>query len=420
MAEPTAYAVPHLNPSAVASYATAHPVIAVAGAALALTAVVVTVRAIRRTARRLIHGRKPEDILTIVVATIATGVVGTGMWKFATDVLHFPIWLRVLLFGFIEMATVTSAVRARRAMQEEAAKAAADPSYEPRGAGPDGVAVWVLTSASAVLSTIDANGFAEGVFRLIAPLISAWLWERGMSAERERITGRSDIHWRITPERILVWLGVAEPTVRTAGDVDVHRRLHRLARAAKRLRVLQLTGAADWRQRRALRRLDAAMARAVEHADLATDSGRQEQLLAQLGALYGAAALAEVTPRVPWATAPRPPAPRVRSLHRVPRSAEVRDAEIELCADLNLPFETPDRLSAWLDEGRVPGDDDPVPDDERPVPDADDHQAKAARIFAEEVQAGKVPGIRPIKKRLGIAQPKAQEVQTYLKALVNQ
>jgi hypothetical protein len=52
------------------------------------------------------------------------------------------------------------------------------------------------------------------------------------------------------------------------------------------------------------------MARAVEHAGLATDTSHQDALLAQMGALYGAAALADLTPPAPWhqrpALAPTP------------------------------------------------------------------------------------------------------------------
>jgi hypothetical protein len=161
----------------------------------------------------------------------------------------------------------------------------------------------VLTSLSAVLSTLDAGSFAEGVFRLAAPMVAAWLWERGMAVERRRTTGRR-INWRITPERILVRLGVAEGTDRAASEVDVHRRLSRLARAAKRARALQAAGARGWRQGWAHRRLDAAMDAAVEHAGLAADTGRQDALMGQIGALYNAAMLADLAPRAPWDRTP--------------------------------------------------------------------------------------------------------------------
>lgn len=120
-----------------------------------------------------------------------------------------------------------------------------------------------------------------------------------MAVERRRATGRR-VHWRITPERVLVRLGLAEPTDRTASEVDAHRRLSRLGQAAKRVRALRASKAWEWRQHRARRRLDAAMGAAVEHAGLASDPMQQEALMAQLGALYHAAALADLTPAAPW------------------------------------------------------------------------------------------------------------------------
>jgi hypothetical protein len=181
--------------------------------------------------------RHPEDILTIVAAGIATAVSAQGMWQFFERVLgpgtlpngkldpdnpgvHWP--LRLLLFAFIEVAMVTSAYRARRSMSER------------HHAGVDGLAVWALTCLSAVLSTLEARSFAEHVFRLAAPLVAAWLWERGMAIQRVRLTGRGRINWRLTPERIFVRLGLAEPSERTAGEVDATRRLTKVALAAGR------------------------------------------------------------------------------------------------------------------------------------------------------------------------------------------
>lgn len=191
---------------------------------------------------------------------------------------------------------ITSAVRARRNMRE---------NYS---AGIDGIAVWTLTGLSAVLSSMDARSLAEAVFRLAAPLVAAWLWERGMAIERHRITGRARINWRITPERMLVRVGLAEASDRTASEVDAHRRLTRVALAAKRARALREAGASDRRMRAALTKLDRAMDQAVEHTGLAVDAGRQEALLSQIGALYNTSALIDLSPPVPWA--PEPEAPR--------------------------------------------------------------------------------------------------------------
>ena len=109
------------------------------------------------------------------------------------------------------------------------------------------------------------------------------------------------MHWRLTAERVLVWLGLAEPSAgRTASEVDAHRRIARLARAAKRLRDRRASGAWGWRQDRARRRLDKALEAAVEHAGLASDPARQDQMREQIGALNAAESLASLTAAAPW------------------------------------------------------------------------------------------------------------------------
>jgi hypothetical protein len=166
-------------------------------------------------------------------------------------------------------------------------------------AGAEGLAVWVLSGLSAMFAALDARSAAEAAFRLAPPLVAAWLWERGLRLERRKTDGRS-VYWRLSAERVLVWLRLAEPSARAAGDVDAHRRIARLARAAKRLRELRAAGARPWRQHRALRRLDKAMEGAVEHAALASDPDRQDQMHAQIGALNAAETLAAGAGESPW------------------------------------------------------------------------------------------------------------------------
>jgi hypothetical protein len=131
-----------------------------------------------------------------------------------------------------------------------------------------------------------------------------------MAIERHRITGRARINWRLTPERVLVRIGLAEAGDRTASEVDAHRRLTRVALAVKRARALREAGASDRRMRAALTRLDKEMDRAVEYTGLAVDTARQEALLSQIGALYNTAALIDLNPPVPWAPEPEEPAAR--------------------------------------------------------------------------------------------------------------
>ncbi|MFI7448039.1 hypothetical protein ACIBQX_11125 [Nonomuraea sp. NPDC049714] len=246
-------------------------------------------RSLGRLTKAYLSSRSIEDVLTIVAASIATGVSATGMWRFAEDVLHLPFLLRVLLFAFIEVAIVTSAVRARRNMRENFS------------AGVDGMAVWALTVLTAVLSSMDARSLPEAVFRLAAPLVAAWLWERGMAIERHRIRGTKGIHWRFTLERAMVRLGLAEARDRSAADVDAHRRLTRVALAAKRAKALREAGAPERKLRAAFAKLDKAMDQAVEHTGLSDDETRQSALLARIDALNSTATLARRDKVARWA-----------------------------------------------------------------------------------------------------------------------
>ena len=286
------------------AYANAHPVAATVLTVTALSALLAAfliVRAAARTTARAITPRTQRavaagarvdraDLLTYLAASIATAVAGQGMWRFFRDVLHVEPFLRVGMFGFVELAVLTSAVRARRSMREHGS------------AGVDGAAVWALTSLSACLSAMDARSVPEAVFRLAAPLVAAWLWERGMHVERRRTTGRAGIHWAITPERIFVRLRLAEPSGRTTGEVDADRYLTALALATAKARALQDAGATGRRYQRAITRLDGAMRQAITHTALSTNPTQQQHLLAQLAALTGARTLLTVDTPAPWTT----------------------------------------------------------------------------------------------------------------------
>lgn len=342
--------------------------------------------AILRPAVRALRTANPADLLTYLAAGIATGVSMSGMWHFFEKV--FPdvtVEFRVALFAFIEIAVLASAVRARRNMRDH------------HSAGIDGTAVWVLTSLSAVLSSLEAESLAEFVFRLTAPLVAAWLWERGMSIERRRLTGRKRINWRITPERILVRVGLAESSDRTASDVDAHRRLTRVAKAAKRARMLEQSGARKGKLNRALARLDRAVERAVEHAALASDETRMRQMLDQIGAVFSAGDLRTLPPVAPWAALDHPltTATGTRTQAGTPNPADDPTGEPEVPG---VPAEQP---APTLPNG-------PVPDPLYPV---------AASRYADELSEGKVPGVKRIKADLRVGQPKADRIQSYLEEL---
>lgn len=339
----------------------------------------------RRTPRAKTKPDVIEDWLTRLAAAIATGVSAQGMWQFATDKLELNSPLREILFAFIEIAIVISAVRAKRSMRE---------NYS---AGLDGIAVWVLASLTAVLSSLDAENFAEGVFRLAAPLVAAWMWERGMRLERHRVRGTKGINWRLTPERVLVRIGLAEATDRTASEVDAHRRLTRVAKAAKRARALDAAGGRKRRVRAARRRLDRALEQAVEYAGLAHDADRQRAMLDQIGSLYGSGSLLVLPDIPPWSALDHP-------LTRTPATLQAPgtpEAPPEGSEPADAPAEPVDLPAAALPYG-------PVPDELCPV---------AVERYTDDLDAGRAPSLRRIKDDLRIGQPRAERIQTYLTQL---
>jgi hypothetical protein len=216
------------------AYVASHAMLAVGVAAAVLMVALLAWKAARAVARR--HAVRADDALTLAAAAVATVVGASGMYRFFAVVLRLGGRERTLLFAFIEVATVTEAVRAKQNMLEFGT------------AGQDGAAMWVFAGLSAVLASLDARSFAEAVFRLSVPLVAAWLWHRGVALERRRAVG-AVIHWRLTAERVLVRLGVADPSARESSEVAVYRRLTVLAHAAKRVRALRSTGVRAWRVR---------------------------------------------------------------------------------------------------------------------------------------------------------------------------
>lgn len=77
-------------------------------------------------------------------------------------------------------------------------------------------------------------------------------------------------------------------------------------------------------------------------------------------------------------------------------------------------------LERWLkaQAGRgVPGVPDAVSGPGTDLAALNGHAHAAAELFADDIAAGKVPGIRRIRSGLHLGQPKAEQVQAYLKTL---
>lgn len=277
------------------------------GAWAALAAVIlgfVAYRAIRN--RRVRTSAKSDKLMTFFGAAVATGVVGTGMWAFFGDTLGITNpWLRAALFAFFEIAMLASALRSRRFRLDRAAAQVAeadrrarvlavDPDAKfddnsSREMDVDGVAVWILALLSGTLAATHEHTAGAVGLRLVAPLIAAWLWERGLAGELRQFrrpgVGRK-VHWRITPERVAVWLRIAEGSGRAVNEVERARLRTAFTIAAFRLHTRLADGARPWRvsvARWRLRRAGIAIMRkfgvtelTAARADVATLYGIEE------------------------------------------------------------------------------------------------------------------------------------------------
>lgn len=313
-------------------------------------------------------GGKLTGFLTFVAAGVATGVAAVGMWRFFGDVLHIDsIYLRAALFAFLEIALLVSAIRARRNLlddiayiaerkktAEQAHREAITPEQRASAAGDlaeaaklrpstgvDGWAVWGLALMSGVFSALDGDSFAERLFRIAAPLVAAWLWERGLAAHRRRNRkSRGRINWSMSLERTAVRLGIAEPTDRDVSAVARARRIAQLARASARHHDMPAKNAR--RRRWSARKVERLAEDAIEHLGLGTDPTVVEDLRSVLAARYGI--VAGTSPEAvrnfgPWSSAgtSAPATPELRP--------EV-DAELPPTTSPELPAGTSGRTSA--------------------------------------------------------------------------
>ena len=166
-----------------------------------------------------------------VAALLATSVQASGMWKFFGAVMGLPVGFRIVLFGFMEIALLACGLRARANVEDGA------------DAGVDGVLVWVLALASGVMSSTDASTAREALMRLLVAVVVALLWTRDLMAAKKaaRAAGNTKkrsgpVRWRITPERVAVWLRLADAIDTDVVTVDSARRVAKFLRVTDRER----------------------------------------------------------------------------------------------------------------------------------------------------------------------------------------
>jgi hypothetical protein len=210
-----------MSTTAVLHWASANSPGSYIGAAVAGLVVLLLVRAGIRTLRR----HDLADTLTVLIAMATTVYAGSGNWKFLATAMHYGTDLCVVLVCALEGAVVVEGLRSRKNI------------VVTGKAGADGVGLWVLAGLSSLLASSASGSLQESLGRLAVPLVAAWLWERLLAPqrrERENLRPPAQIKWRITPERILVWLRLADATDMDVSSVDAGRRVSRYLRATDR------------------------------------------------------------------------------------------------------------------------------------------------------------------------------------------
>jgi hypothetical protein len=208
----------------------ANPWVIVGAAAACLLALLTLAVVVVKRARAAGRERGITTLIN-VAALLATSVQASGMWKFFGAVMGLPVGFRIVLFGFMEIALLACGLRARANVEDGA------------DAGVDGVLVWVLALASGVMSSTDASTAREALMRLLVAVVVALLWTRDLMAAKKaaRATGDTKkrsgpVRWRITPERVAVWLRLADAIDTDVVTVDSARRVAKFLRVTDRER----------------------------------------------------------------------------------------------------------------------------------------------------------------------------------------
>ncbi|MEU5609394.1 hypothetical protein AB0H03_11780 [Streptomyces sparsogenes] len=256
-----------------------------AGAVLVLALVAWAMGRLRES--RWLSGIGPQA----VVALGGVAVSVHGLWGFATDTAGLPNPLAVAFIAVFDAAEMTLLVMMYRA---------ADPE---QGWTPElrlmHRTAWLLVSFSAAMNAVHApNWWARPVLASI-PGLAAWLIELQLRSKlhRER-PDEADQGGRPGPVRLLVllwqhaWAGLFALLgldARTSSSAVARAALaQRAAHRVYRLRLALEAGSASGSSRRAqrrLRRLRGRAQKALDRADVATDTGQSLALVRRLAAL---------------------------------------------------------------------------------------------------------------------------------------
>lgn len=232
-----------------------------------------------------------DRAITRITAAIATAVLAVGMWKFFGEVLHVHWTIRVGLFAFVEVQILAVTRRARRHLHRHGTL------------GNAALTIYFLAAVTGGLAAIHAASLDERLFRLFAAAVAARMWVDELREERDillhnnpdqypdaRRKKPSRINWSLTPERVLVFLRLAEPADRTVGQVDAQRRVDQLARLLNRYHELNTSDVGRIKKFKVAflnRRITRLTQAANRHINLAQDPVMRQMLFDHLDAVRG-------------------------------------------------------------------------------------------------------------------------------------
>lgn len=263
-------------------HASRHPLATAIAASTLITLTFIGAR--RRRARRKasdplrIDGSFGRKALVFVAAGVGSGFTIYSMWRVFEHQLHIsnPA-LRGVLCGVFEIAMLSSALNSRAFRIRHAAEQADEgkrraemlkgdanatfPADDRKPVDVDGIVAWIIGLLSGVFCALDATNPVERGIRFVLPLLVVWMWERAIASDLRtftRGTNRRKIVLRVSLERVLVALRIADSTGRGVDDVDRARYRSAFTIAAFHLHNLTGTKAAGlrvtyarWRLRRA-------------------------------------------------------------------------------------------------------------------------------------------------------------------------
>ncbi|MBY8879734.1 hypothetical protein [Actinacidiphila acidipaludis] len=365
-----------------------------------------------RTVRNAAKMTPAAVVMAALGAMLCTAYSGDTSWNFARDHLAMHgVRERAVMFAAGEVALFAVALMARQNLRTDGAP------------GTPGVLVWVITGFQ-VIPAYSESGVIAGTLRaFVGPVLAAMLWHLAMGIELRHAKpgaasqGLLAVLTREVRERLLSWLGLSVRG-RDAAQITRDRWTRIATRRAARLADLQAAGAKPWRLSRARRRL----AVAVDRTDAGVLDEQRTVLLDRLAAYRGAAQLASMEFAAPWATDPvevrveRVPDAAAEIAPPVPEAVPAGARLLPIAGLTNGPRTRGEVQPEYAPENPAEAARAEPDDDSPPPPYEDNLTPRARRDFLADLMDGRAPGIRALKDRYGIGQPRATRIRDELKA----